>query len=97
MSLVSCAGGHKFKAVGGRGGAGGSILLRATRKVLGLGAVPRRANAGVGTAGGRNGMTGGCGADRVIQVPVGTVVKRLEVLPIYFIYRYIVLSCLGQF
>lgn len=47
--------------------------------MLGLGAVPRSVSAPSGDAGGANGMTGGRGADRIVLVPVGTIVKRLEV------------------
>jgi len=65
---------------GGDGGDGGSVVLVADLNVTSLVDVHRSPHlrAGHGTRGGSSGRTGGRGDDRVVHVPVGTVVRDLD-------------------
>ena len=65
---------------GGSGGPGGSVVLQASRSLSTLYAFRNRPlyDASPGVDGGRNGRHGGRGSDRVVVVPVGTVVRDAE-------------------
>jgi GTP-binding protein len=65
---------------GGDGGTGGDVILRADRELNTLFTFKRRRRflAESGQAGGQNKMRGRAGADLVVPVPVGTVVRDTE-------------------
>ena len=65
---------------GGNGGDGGSVLMKASASRSTLWAFRNEPTfrGGDGTDGGRNTRCGACGADRVILVPVGTIVRDLS-------------------
>ncbi len=83
VSMVTCREhfsfpGRKMVAAGGRGGCGGDVVLRASQHVAGLYCVPAVVAGGRGGRGGSRGETGARGADRVLEVPVGTTVRVLQ-------------------
>lgn len=57
--------GHHPRAAGGNGAPGGSVVLRATRQLTGLGSIPLHVEAERGGHGGKQWMDGKKGADRV--------------------------------
>ena len=64
---------------GGNGGDGGDVVLRASRSVSTLLTFQNRPRlcAGDGGNGGKGGRQGARGADKVVMVPVGTLVRNL--------------------
>jgi len=66
--LVSCDAGHHPRAAGGNGAPGGSVLLRATRQLTGLGSIPLHVEAERGGHGGKQWMDGKKGVDKVRAV-----------------------------
>ncbi|GFR46317.1 hypothetical protein Agub_g7882, partial [Astrephomene gubernaculifera] len=62
-------------AIGGTGGPGGDVIVRASRHVSSLYGISTVLVAGRGGAGGTGGQTGVRGPDRVIEVPMGTTVR----------------------
>jgi len=65
---------------GGDGGRGGDVKVRATNRVTTLAdhSYLRHFRAGRGGHGQGSGKTGRCGADKLIEVPVGTLIRDLE-------------------
>lgn len=57
--------GHHPRAAGGNGAPGGSVVLRATRQLTGLGSIPLHVEAERGGHGGKQWMDGKKGPDRV--------------------------------
>ena len=66
---------------GGNGGPGGAVILRASRSVSTLYSFRNRPRfvAGDGVDGRRSGCHGRAGEDLTVQVPVGTVVRDVEI------------------
>jgi len=65
---------------GGNGGRGGSVVMRSSASLSTLYAFRNRPKfrADAGVDGGSNNKQGACGEDKVILVPVGTVVRNLS-------------------
>jgi GTPase involved in cell partitioning and DNA repair len=61
---------------GGNGGPGGNVYIVADRGMNGLSFQTFHFNAGNGTNGGSDGLTGRGGEDVTIRVPVGTIVSQ---------------------
>jgi GTP-binding protein len=62
---------------GGNGGKGGSVYLKATKEVVDLSALDKRYHARNGTSGSYNQMHGANGKDLVLEVPIGTRIKKV--------------------
>ena len=77
QASAACAGKHQ-PADGGTGGPGGSVVLRASPTVKSLAHVRRLLAAGHGGRGGSQRRHGAVGDPRVVDVPLGTVVYRLD-------------------
>jgi hypothetical protein len=60
-----CPAGHHPRAAGGSGAPGGSVVLRATTQLTGLGSIPLHVEAERGGPGGKQWMEGKKGADKV--------------------------------
>jgi hypothetical protein len=69
--------GHHPRAAGGNGAPGGAVILRATKQLTGLGSIPLHVEAARGGSGGKQWMEGKRGADKVLDVPLGTLVWQL--------------------
>lgn len=69
--------GHHPRAAGGNGAPGGSVVLRASKHLTGLGTVPLHIEADRGGNGGKQWMDGRKGADKIVPVPLGTLVYQL--------------------
>ncbi|MCE3214823.1 hypothetical protein HAX54_053387 [Datura stramonium] len=63
---------------GGNGGRGGDVILECSPTMWDLSALQHHTNAKRGGNGSSKNMTGSRGADKVIQVPVGTVIHLVE-------------------
>jgi GTP-binding protein len=63
---------------GGNGGAGGDIYFTTSSHITSLASVPKRIRAGNGLNGQGSYKHGKRGADTVIQIPVGTVIKEIS-------------------
>jgi GTPase involved in cell partitioning and DNA repair len=63
--LPYCPAGHHPRAAGGSGAPGGSVVLRATTQLTGLGSIPLHVEAERGGPGGKQWMDGKRGADKV--------------------------------
>ncbi|GHJ87252.1 hypothetical protein NliqN6_3654 [Naganishia liquefaciens] len=63
---------------GGNGGAGGDIYFETSSHVTSLAAVPKRIRAGNGLNGQGSYRHGKRGADTVVRLPVGTVIKEIS-------------------
>jgi hypothetical protein len=74
MLLLS---GHHPRAAGGNGAPGGAVILRASKQLTGLGSIPLHVEATRGGSGGKQWMEGRKGADKVVDVPLGTLVWQL--------------------
>lgn len=62
---------------GGNGGKGGSVYIRATKEVNDLSALEKRYHATNGGSGGSNQMHGANGDDLILNVPLGTRIKKI--------------------
>lgn len=69
------AAGRNLAALGGNGGPGGDVLVRASRDAPGLHGIMTSVTGGRGGPGGAGGQSGGRGVDRVVEVPLGTTVR----------------------
>jgi hypothetical protein len=69
--------GHHPRAAGGNGAPGGAVILRASKQLTGLGSIPMHVEANRGGSGGKQWMEGRRGADKVVEVPLGTLVWQL--------------------
>ncbi|MEW5307253.1 MAG: hypothetical protein WDW36_009661 [Sanguina aurantia] len=69
--------GRNLVAVGGTGAAGGAVILVANARAVSMRGIPQIVRAPRGGKGGRNGRSGHVGPDRIIEVPLGTVVRLL--------------------
>ncbi|KAF6260965.1 hypothetical protein COO60DRAFT_1637178 [Scenedesmus sp. NREL 46B-D3] len=76
----------RVAAKGGRGGGGssalfgrtgGAVILRASQQLTGLGSIPLHVEATRGGSGGKQWMEGRRGGDRMVGVPLGTLVWQL--------------------
>ncbi|GIM14180.1 hypothetical protein Vretimale_17116 [Volvox reticuliferus] len=67
--------GRHLAAAGGSGGGGGDVIIRANNSTTSLYGILPVLVGGAGGAGGAGGRTGARGADRVLDVPVGTMVR----------------------
>ncbi|KAG2425604.1 hypothetical protein HYH02_014978 [Chlamydomonas schloesseri] len=67
--------GRNLAALGGTGGPGGDVRVRASRDAPGLHSVMTSVRGGRGGPGGAGGQSGGRGLDRVVEVPLGTTVR----------------------
>ncbi|KAL1914810.1 uncharacterized protein VTP21DRAFT_7902 [Calcarisporiella thermophila] len=63
---------------GGNGGRGGNVIFIATSNESSLGSIPKLCVAGRGGNGGGKWMSGKLGEDLVVKVPLGTVVKEID-------------------
>ena len=62
---------------GGNGGKGGSVYIRATREITDLSSLERKYHARNGTSGSSNQKHGANGDDLIINVPLGTRIKKI--------------------
>ncbi|GIL57794.1 hypothetical protein Vafri_12936 [Volvox africanus] len=67
--------GRHLGASGGSGGGGGDVIIRANNSTTSLYGILPVLVGSAGSAGGAGGRTGARGADRVLDVPVGTMVR----------------------
>ncbi|GLI67827.1 hypothetical protein VaNZ11_012109 [Volvox africanus] len=67
--------GRRLGAAGGSGGGGGDVIIRANNSKTSLHGILPVLVGSAGGAGGAGGRTGARGADRVLDVPVGTLVR----------------------
>ncbi|KAJ8541597.1 hypothetical protein K7X08_002413 [Anisodus acutangulus] len=69
---------RRGRADGGNGGRGGDVILECSPTMWDLSALQHHINAKRGGNGSSKNMIGSRGADKVIQVPVGTVIHLVE-------------------
>ncbi|KAK9808755.1 hypothetical protein WJX72_003088 [[Myrmecia] bisecta] len=72
----SSAKGANQPADGGSGGQGGNVIFEANDRVKSLRGVPKLVRADNGKPGGKQNRRGHRGQDRIVQVPVGTVISK---------------------